>query len=107
MSKKIGKRTIVVKRKPKVDRLSSSNPAETQHSVEGCAVLPRTSNEQDKGWVVVEGRMIIAPHGSDVIADDRVVVDGVTWDVDGEPGDYENKRGRAKATIFYLKRLGT
>ena len=108
MAKKIGVRTVTVIRKAKVDRLSSA-PAgpPPEHDIEGCAVLPRTSFEQESGWVVVEGRMIIAPHNSDVLADDQVRVDGEVWDVDGAPGDYENKRGKGKATIFYLKKLGT
>ena len=108
MAKKIGSRTITVIRKPRVDRLSSApTGAAPEHNVVGCAVLPRTSHEEDRGWVVVEGRMVIAPYGADVLASDQVSVDGVTWDVDGEPGDYEDKKARGKATIFYLKRLGT
>ena len=66
----------------------------------------RISTEEGKGWVIVEGRQIIAPFGSDILATDQVEVDGETWSVDGEPGEYENKRGRGKATIFYLSRLG-
>lgn len=108
MAKKIGVRTITVLRKPKSDRLDPvDNAPPTAHDIEGCAVLPRTSFEQERGWVVVEGRTIIAPYGSDVLADDRVVVDDETWEVDGAPGDYESRRGRGKATILYLKRRGT
>jgi hypothetical protein len=108
VAKKIGSRTITVVRKVKVDRLSST-PAGTppEHDIEGCAILPRTSHEEDRGWVVVEGRMVIAPFEADVLADDLVRIDGVTWEVDGAPGDYENRRGKGKATIFYLKKLGT
>lgn len=105
MAKKIGSRTVTVVRKAKVDRLSSDTAAETTHDIKGCAVLPRTSFEQDKGWVIVEGRQVIAPYGSDVLATDRVRINGETWNVDGEPGDYENARGKGKATIFYLTRL--
>lgn len=108
MAKKIGVRTIVVVRTPKVDKLkgdAAGPPAE--HEIEGCAVLPRSSNEEGKGWVFVDGRMIIAPHGADVLATDKVRVDGKTWEVDGTPGDYEDKRARGKATIIYLKRLGS
>lgn len=108
MAKKIGKRTITVIRKAKVDRLSDApTGAAPTHDIKGCAILPRTSNEEGKGWVIVEGQMVIAPYGSDVLADDQVRIDGVTWEVDGQPGDYENKRAVGKATIIYLKRLGT
>lgn len=108
MAKKIGARTITVVRAPKVDRLSDTPaPGATQFPIRDCVVLPRTSHEEERGWVIVAGRMVIAPYGSDVLADDQVIVDNETWDVDGEPGDYEDKRARGKATIFYLKRVGT
>lgn len=115
MAKKIGSETIHVIRKPKVDRLSSDNPASAEHDIEGCVILPRlasgaqNSAEQGKGWVIIEGKMIIAPFGSDIQADDAVTIPGdtVKWQVDGAPGPYSNKRGRGKAVIFYLKRLGT
>lgn len=106
MAKKIGSRTVTVIRKAKVDRLSSpSTTPAPEHDIVGCAVLPRTSFEQEKGWVIVEGRQVIAPYGADVLATDQVRVDGLVWEVDGEPGDYEDKKARGKATIFYLTRV--
>lgn len=108
MAKPIGKRTVTVIRAPKVDRLkgdAAGPPAE--HDIKGCVVTPRASNEEGKGWVIVEGRMIVAPYGSDVRATDKVRVDGLVWEVDGEPGDYEDKKARGKATLFYLKRQGS
>lgn len=107
MPRKIGARTVTVVRAQKVDRLEepSGTPA-PEHDITGCAVLPRVSHEEERGWVIVEGRTIIAPHGSDVLATDQVRVDGETWDVDGAPGDYEDRRARGKATIFYLTRQG-
>lgn len=108
MAKKIGARTIVVLRPEKRDRFDTSPvTAAPEHEIKGCAVLPRSSHEEGKGWVIVEGRTIIAPHGSDVEATDQVRVDGQVWEVDGAPGDYEDKKARGKATIFYLKRQGS
>lgn len=108
MAKKIGQRTVTVIRAQKVDRLSpASSTPPPEHEITGCAIMPRTSFEQDKGWVIVEGRMVVAPFESDVLSTDQVRIDDEVWDVDGEPGDYENRRSKGKATIFYLKRLGT
>jgi hypothetical protein len=108
VAKKIGSRTITVIRAAKVDRLDDAPAGEPPtHDIKGCAVMPRTSHEEERGWVIVEGRMVVAPFESDVLATDKVTIDGTTWDVDGEPGDYENKRGKGKATIFYLKRQGS
>lgn len=106
MAKKIGARTITVVRQAKVDRLSDETPEPSEHTVEGCVVLPRSSFEEGRGWVVVEGRQVIAPYAADVTADDKVRLEpgGPLWSVDGEPGDYEDKKARGKATIFYLTR---
>lgn len=108
MAKKIGKRTITVIRPPKTGRLDPVPVgAPPEHDIDGCAVLPRSSYEEGKGWTIVQGRQIIAPYGADVLATDQVRVDGVVWSVDGEPGDYEDRNARGKATMFYLKRLGS
>ncbi len=106
MAKRIGKRTITVIRKPKVDRLSSASSAESRFDIEGCAVLPRSSNEEGRGWVIVEGKMVIAPFNADILPSDRILIPGDSkpWNVDGEPGDYENRRAIGKATIVYLTR---
>ena len=42
-----------------------------------------------------------------VLATDKVRIDGEEWFVDGEPGDYEDRRARGKATIFYLTKTRT
>lgn len=108
MAKKIGSRTITVIRRPKVDRFDSAPAvAPPEHQIPGCVVMPRTSHEEERGWVIVEGRMVIAPYGADILATDHVRVDNEVWEVDGEPGDYEDRRARGKATILYLKRQGT
>lgn len=108
MAKKIGKRTIKVFRITKQDRLNTgAEPAEPTHEVKFCAVLPRSSFEQGKGWVTVEGYQVIAPYGADVLAADQVDIgDGTKWDVEGNPGDYEDRRMKGKATMFYLKKVG-
>lgn len=104
MAKKIGVRTITVVRKPRGNWLETGPAAaEARHDITGCVILPRSSYEAERGWVIVDGRQIIAPYGSDVVATDQVEIDGELWDVDGAPGDYENRRGAPKATMFYLK----
>lgn len=108
MPKKIGARTVVVIREPKRSKLDPEPAtAPPEHDITGCVVMPRTSHEEEKGWVIVDGRMVIAPFDADILATDKVRVDGTVWEVDGEPGDYEDRKARGKATIFYLKRLGT
>lgn len=107
MARKIGVRTVTVIRAAKVDRLGDP-PAGVppEHDITGCAILPRSSKEEGKGWVVHEGLQVLAPYGADVTADDQVRANGTVYSVDGVPGDYENADGKGKATIFYLTRLG-
>lgn len=106
MAKKIGKRTVTVVRAPKVDRFDDASAEPSEHDIEGCAILPRSSHEEGKGWVIVEGRQVIAPYGADITGDDKVRLEpgAPLWSVDGEPGDYENTKAKGKATIFYLTR---
>lgn len=109
MAKKIGVHTITVKRQAKIDRLSSA-PATTpaEHPVPGCAILPKSTFEDGKGWVITDDMQVFAPFGSDVLAGDTVLLpgDAKPWNVDGNPGNYENKRGIGKAMIINLTRTG-
>lgn len=107
MARDPGNETVTVIREVKRDRLDG--PAQgppNEHDIKGCEVIPRSSHEEGRGWVIIEGRMIAAPYGADVLGTDKVRVDGVVWDVDGAPGHYARK-GKGKATIFYLKRQGS
>jgi len=108
MAKKIGKRTITVRREERRDPLDPTPSTPASHQILGCMVVPRTSFEEERGWVIVEGQMVVAPFGSDVKADDKILLPGdpEPWDVDGQPGHYENKRGIGKACIFYLTKVG-
>lgn len=107
MAKRIGKRTITVVRQAKVDRLSTTPAADAvEHDIPGCAILPKSVFEDGKGWVVTEDMSVFAPYGSDILAGDIVMLPGDArpWNVDGTPGNYENKRAVGKATILTLTR---
>lgn len=107
MARGIGAQRVTVVRQERRDRLDTEPASSVEHDIEGCVILPRSSRDEEKGWVIVEGRQVVAPYGSDIEPDDRVRIDGELWDVDGAPGEYVNRRGRGRATMFYLKRLGT
>lgn len=58
----------------------------TSVDVHGCVVWPRESSELAGGRdTVTSGLNVLAPPGTAVKATDQVTVDGVTYDVDGEP----------------------
>lgn len=109
MAKHIGKRTITVIRKAKVDRLSTTPaPDAVEHDIPGCAILPKATLEEGKGWVVTDDMQVFAPYGADIQADDLVLIPGdpKAWNVEGTPADYENKHAIGKATLVTLTRTG-
>lgn len=73
-------------------------PAETD--VAGCAVWPRTSNEDVQGRLqVIEGLNVVAPYGTDVGPQDRARVRGVLYDVNGDPGEWRSPLTGTKAGV--------
>lgn len=70
-----------------------------------CHVIPRTSSEDsDDANTVIVGLTLVAPGGTDLKASDRIEYKGLTYEIEGEPGDYM-KRGRSKAVIAGLRRV--
>lgn len=67
----------------------------TATDVPGCAVLPaptlaRTSKEDTTASdTVTSMRVLFAPPGTDIRPTDRVRFGGVTYDVIGQPADYD------------------
>ena len=60
--------------------------------IEGASVAPRESSESDdRGRVgVIVGLTLIAPYDTDLAFTDQVEVDGVLYDIEGEPGWWRN-----------------
>lgn len=84
--------TITVERGGKDPRTGDPLPT-TTHTVDGCAVAPRTSGESSSlGTEVVVGLAVFAPYGADVRATDliRLPDDADAWQVDGEAGHWRS-----------------
>ena len=61
----------------------------TRHEIPGCLIAPRGSGEPgDFSNTVVTGAELFAPPGADLLAVDRVVARGVTYEVEGDVGDW-------------------
>ncbi len=59
--------------------------------IPGCAVWPRVSAETVQGQdLVITGITVFAPAGTVVLATDTVTVDGLTYNVVGDPGSYSS-----------------
>lgn len=60
--------------------------------LEGCTVAPRSSGDiADRGRQgVIGGLSLYAPYGVDIVHTDLVEVDGVLYEVDGDPGPWKS-----------------
>jgi len=69
---------------------------ETSTVVDGCVVWPRdgngtSGNEQVQGKdMVIVGLSLLLPAGTVVTATDRIVVNGLSYEVTGEPGHFSS-----------------
>lgn len=58
--------------------------------IDDCAFAPVQTPEDRTGGRqgVVDAGTVYAPHGADVVATDRLVVRGETYEIDAKPGDW-------------------
>ena len=65
---------------------------ESRTTLEGAFVAPRESGEiQNRGRAgVIVGLTLFAPYDTDLAYSDQIEVDGVLYDIEGEPGRWRN-----------------
>lgn len=77
----------------------------------GCRWQPRTGDEITPGGggatrdAVIDGLTLFAPLDADLHALDRMLVDGVTWEVDGPPRRWRGPTGALAHTEATLRRV--
>jgi hypothetical protein len=101
--------TVIVVRKPKVDKLKPASGPTAEIPVLRCYVLPRSAQESDGGWVQISGLTVIAPVGSDIRADDQIRIRGELYAVEGVPGEYPVPQGKPGlfVTVERVSKVGT
>lgn len=80
---------------------------ETTIPVVGCLFAPNTSDDAvgPDGRVIVSPAAVYAPVGAEFRKDDRVVVDGREWFVDGEPQLWQSPWTTSTSGVrVYLRR---
>lgn len=105
--------TVTVERSGGTDRFGNALPG-TSHSIAGCAVAPRSSEERTDGQAtVISGRSLYLPAGSDITAHDVVVLNGAPqpgderWQIEGEPAEWTNPfTGWSPGIVVALTRAG-
>ncbi len=102
--------TVTVERSGGTDRYGNPFPG-TSHTISGCAVTPRSSEERTDGQAtVITGRSLYAPPGADLEPQDVVVLnpapsdDDDRWQVDGEPADWDWFDGSGAGLVAVLAR---
>ncbi len=102
--------TVTVERPGGTDRHGNPLPG-TFHTVSGCTVTPRSSEERTDGQAtVITGRSLFAPPGTDLEAQDVVVLsaapreDDERWQVDGEPAAWDWFDGNGAGVVAVLTR---
>lgn len=77
-------------------------------AIEGCGFNPGQSSEpvQDARNAVITQPEVYAPTGSDVLAGDRLVVRGKTYEVKGDPADWRSPfTGWEPGMVIALERV--
>lgn len=86
-------RTVEVHRAPARQKFGDVARVK-HHEIENCGVAPRYSTDADSNNSnrVIVGFSFYGPHGSDLLADDRIVTpwDGNAYDVVGEAAAWES-----------------
>ena len=77
--------------------------------VDECIVWPRTSTEEGRGEVIIDGFNVYMPPETAVLPGpkDDVIARGERYAVIGTPGEYISKGGQEKGTLVVLGRRTT
>lgn len=103
----LGGHTITVIRPPRKGSDGDPLPGTgTRTDVEGCSVQPRQSTEITDGRdTAITGKIAYIPAGADIHYTDRIEFRGVTYAVDGDPGDWDDLDGQPDHLEILLRRV--
>ena len=81
-----------------------SNPDRLE--IKGCSVQPASTGLSQDGRVlgISEGLTVYLPPGADIRAGDRVVIDGRTYVINGEPKAWKSATGRVSHVQINVER---
>ena len=85
-----GATVTVVTTTTTADRLGNTTETTVEIPWEGVLVAPRYATESTDPRVapVIVGKTVYGPATVTIDADDTLIIDGVTWQVDGLPGEW-------------------
>ena len=78
----------------------------TELVITGCSVQPAGTSLSQDGRVlgVSDGYTVYLPPGADVKAGDRIVYDGDTYEIDGDPRKWKSVTGRLDHVMISIER---
>jgi len=76
-------------------------------TISGCSIQPASTSLSEDGRVlgIVDGWTAYLPQGSDVKAGDHIVYDGNTYEINGEPREWQSPTGRTSHVMLNLRRF--
>ena len=103
----LGEHTITVVRPPKPGPNGDPLPGTgTSTDIDGCSVQPRTSTEATDGRdTIITGKIAYVPAGADIAATDKIKFKGVTYEVDGDLGDWDDLAAEPDHIEVLLRRV--
>ena len=103
---RLGGHTVTIVRSAGKDPLGDPLPGDTETTVSGCFVQPRSSGElTDMRDTVITGLVVFLPTGTVITATDRIRWDGVLYAVDGEPAAWDEISGKQHHLEVALRRV--
>lgn len=98
--------TATVIRQAATDQFGDPVGSPATHDIPGCVTWPAPGTENtDHADTVVATRTMAAPADADVVATDRVAVEGATWEVVGDPERYRNPFTAAELIEVRLRKV--
>lgn len=78
----------------------------TQSTISGCSIQPASTSLSQDGRIlgITEGLTAYIPAGSDVLASDRIIYDGNTYIINGEPKAWTSPSGAVSNIQLQLER---
>ena len=82
------------------------HPSGDPLTISGCSIQPASTSLSEDGRVLglMDGLTVYAPSGADVQAGDHIVVDGKTYEINGEPRIWTSPTGSISNVQLNLKR---
>lgn len=99
--------TVKIRRPADVDGFGDPTGPAVEHEIPGCATWPSSAGTENMDFAdtVMAPVTLLAPAGSDIRATDEVILDGLVWQVDGDPEVFRSPLTGAGLVQVHLRKV--